>query len=188
MFVSWSKKVTAKIFPDGGFLALNSWGFNPNRLTAISAVFKILASYFFLTGNIVLGGVCIILDYFFDFLDGGVARRTGQVTRRGGIYDFVSDRILREFWIAALAYSGAISFNLAFWVIMVDMFSYFINDYAELNKLKQIEWMPANIKFIIFGVFTGFLNIFFLIGIFVNSFLTLVNVASLVILNKEDKK
>lgn len=187
MFISWSKK-NITVFPKPFFIFLSKWGFTPNRLTVVSAIFKILATYFFFKGELIFGAICIILDYFFDHLDGGVARYSNHVTKRGGIYDFVCDRIFRETWVVALAYGGLISFKLAFWVVLIDMFSYFVSDYAELNDLKQIDWMPANIRFIIFGVLFNKLSFFFRLGIYVNVLITVVNIISLIYLNKEKKE
>ncbi|MBU1118408.1 CDP-alcohol phosphatidyltransferase family protein [Patescibacteria group bacterium] len=187
MFISWAKKKTDKQIPRKSFRVLYSWGFTPNRLTFLSAVFKVLAGYFFYTGMFMWGGFAIIFDYFFDFLDGGIARHLNKTTKRGAIYDFLADRVLREGWIIALAFGGWISFELALIVVLVDAFSYFFHDYAELNKLKQIDWLPANHKFVVYGAFLGHMPLFLMIGIVVNAIFTVTNVVSLIVLNKEER-
>lgn len=183
MFIAWSKRVFSKIFPDNFFYWLKKIGFTPNRLTVVSTAFKLGAFFLFLEGAIFWGGVFVIFDYFFDYLDGAMARKLGMSSKRGAIYDFVSDRVIRELWIFALANAQIISFELAFFVVMIDAFSYFLSDYAELNKLRQIEWLPANHRFLIYGVFFGLTPLFLQIGVVVNGLFTVINIVSLIFLN-----
>lgn len=44
------------------------------------------------TGRILVGGVLILLNGFFDILDGAVARENGWMTPFGGLLDSVCDR------------------------------------------------------------------------------------------------
>ena len=44
-------------------------------------------------GRWILAGILVILGATFDMLDGGIARRTGQVSRRGALLDSVMDRV-----------------------------------------------------------------------------------------------
>ncbi len=44
------------------------------------------------SGNLVAGGILVIVSGLFDTIDGAVARKTGRVTKFGALYDSTIDR------------------------------------------------------------------------------------------------
>ena len=71
--------------------------------TLIGLLIALVAAYYISQGQFVLGGVLVIAGAVFDLLDGGIARSTGKVTKRGALTDSVFDRVSE---IAVLAGLG----------------------------------------------------------------------------------
>lgn len=67
-------------------------GLTPNALTAIGLVLNILVAAVIASGNLVPGGVLLLMASGFDMLDGAVARASGTVTTFGGFLDSTIDR------------------------------------------------------------------------------------------------
>jgi CDP-diacylglycerol---glycerol-3-phosphate 3-phosphatidyltransferase len=71
---------------------LNRMGLMPNTVTVLGLFGNILAAFFLGTGNIVVGGVIILLMGPIDALDGTMARLRGETTDFGAFVDSVTDR------------------------------------------------------------------------------------------------
>ena len=67
--------------------------FTPSVATALGLVIAVIAAYFVYQGEFFIGGVLVLFSSVFDLLDGGIARATGRVTRRGALMDSVFDRV-----------------------------------------------------------------------------------------------
>jgi CDP-diacylglycerol--glycerol-3-phosphate 3-phosphatidyltransferase len=68
-------------------------GFTPNLATLTGTAISIGAAVAAADGRFVLAGILVIIGATFDMLDGGIARRTGQVSDRGALLDSVMDRV-----------------------------------------------------------------------------------------------
>jgi len=66
---------------------------NPTTATIIGMVIAVAAGYFVYQGDFVLGGILVLAGATFDMLDGGIARSTNSVSKRGALTDSVFDRI-----------------------------------------------------------------------------------------------
>jgi len=66
---------------------------NPTMATIIGMVIAVIAGYFVYTGDFVLGGILVLVGATFDMLDGGIARSTNSVSKRGALTDSVFDRV-----------------------------------------------------------------------------------------------
>ena len=73
--------------------ALDKLGVTPNMATLTGTVISVGAGAAAADGRWILAGILVILGATFDMLDGGSARRTGQVSRRGALLDSVMDRV-----------------------------------------------------------------------------------------------
>ncbi len=67
-------------------------GLTPNHLTLTGLLINLLAAYFFSQGRFTLGGLLMIPGGCLDFLDGPLARVTGNDSRMGSMFDSVADR------------------------------------------------------------------------------------------------
>lgn len=76
----------------------------PARLTAGSAVMGVAAAVFFVTGHLVLGALCFEARFFFDCLDGKLARLRGIASPRGAFLDFGCDAVLISSILASLGW------------------------------------------------------------------------------------
>ena len=66
---------------------------NPTMATIIGMVIAVAAGYFVYQGDFVLGGILVLIGATFDMLDGGIARSTNSVSKRGALTDSVFDRV-----------------------------------------------------------------------------------------------
>lgn len=75
-----------------------SWSFNaPNAVTLARVVLAIVIAWLLLGGGatgILLAGILLIVAWVTDGLDGLLARRMGQSTLAGALFDLVADRVL----------------------------------------------------------------------------------------------
>ena len=65
---------------------------SPNALTLIGLAISIISAAAFSRGELITGGVLILVSGVFDILDGAVARANGRMTSFGGVLDSVCDR------------------------------------------------------------------------------------------------
>lgn len=75
-----------------------SWKFNaPNGVTMARVVLAIVIAWLLLRGEateILIAGILLIVGWATDGLDGLLARRMGQSTLAGALFDLVADRLL----------------------------------------------------------------------------------------------
>ena len=66
-------------------------GLTPNMLTTIGNIFTIIFIYLFLNKKYILASFAFFMSYFFDCLDGYIARSYNMVSIFGDFYDHISD-------------------------------------------------------------------------------------------------
>src|SRR5690242_7844625 len=64
----------------------------PNTLTVLGLFLNVAVAAVIASGNMVLGGVMVLLGGGFDVLDGAVARETQQTSKFGAFLDSTLDR------------------------------------------------------------------------------------------------
>jgi CDP-diacylglycerol--glycerol-3-phosphate 3-phosphatidyltransferase len=70
----------------------NRIGIHPNLMTLMGLFGTAIGAYFIARGNLVLGGVLVLITVPFDALDGTMARLRGEASAWGAFVDSVSDR------------------------------------------------------------------------------------------------
>ncbi|MCL4530373.1 MAG: CDP-alcohol phosphatidyltransferase family protein [Chloroflexi bacterium] len=102
-------RVTFKWFldPIGGFL--NRIGLTPNSVTLLGVLGNIIAAFFIARGQIMIGGIIILIAWPIDALDGTMARLRGEASDWGAFVDSVSDRYSELIVLGALLYYFAMS-------------------------------------------------------------------------------
>jgi phosphatidylserine synthase len=60
-------------------------------VTTVSLIFGVLSLYYLVIDDVVMFGVCFLLSYYFDCMDGTMARRYSMETKFGDIYDHTTD-------------------------------------------------------------------------------------------------
>jgi CDP-diacylglycerol--glycerol-3-phosphate 3-phosphatidyltransferase len=71
---------------------LNSIGLTPNTLTLIGLAGNAVGAYFLMQGNMLVGGLIILIMGPIDALDGTMARLRGEPSTFGAFVDSVTDR------------------------------------------------------------------------------------------------
>ena len=66
-------------------------GFTPNMITTISLVTGITSAYFITKQKFISAGLLYLLSYYFDCVDGKLARKYNMATTFGDYYDHFSD-------------------------------------------------------------------------------------------------
>lgn len=188
MLVENFKKLTDRVVPLKFFDVLIKLRITPNRLTLLSVVAAIVALYLFLKGEVILGGIFVVLDFLFDGIDGRLARYMNKETKIGAFYDLITDRGIRLPWLIALAYGGAISFGLAIIVLFVESFSYILTYFIEYKKFKHIKWLPNAIFLLPFGALINQLEIVFKIEIILGSLVLMIHMVSVILMNQEESE
>ena len=67
--------------------------FSPSAATFVGLLIAIVAAYFASEGEFLLAGILVLVAAIFDLLDGGIARATNRVSKRGALMDSVFDRV-----------------------------------------------------------------------------------------------
>ncbi len=67
--------------------------FTPSAATFVGLVIAVIAAYFVSEGEFLIGGILVLVGSAFDLLDGGIARATDSVSKRGALMDSVFDRV-----------------------------------------------------------------------------------------------
>lgn len=88
--------------PIGGFL--NRLGVTPNMMTMLGLFGNMVGAWFLAQGNMVLGGVFVVVCTPFDALDGTMARLRGEASEFGAFVDSVTDRYSELFILGGLLY------------------------------------------------------------------------------------
>ena len=77
--------------------------FTPSVATALGLGISLIAAYFLYQGEFFIAGILVLFGSVFDLLDGGIARATGRVSKRGAMMDSVFDRVSELAVFVALA-------------------------------------------------------------------------------------
>ncbi len=88
--------------PIGTFL--NGLGLTPNTMTMLGLAGNVVGAFFLARGQIVLGGIIVLVMWPIDALDGTMARLRGEPSDFGAFVDSVSDRYAELFIFGGLLY------------------------------------------------------------------------------------
>ncbi len=90
---------------------------NPDILSVIAFLFAFLAGFSFYLTNfmtelLLLAGLFIFLNAFFDALDGRVAKISGKASKKGDFLDHVLDRYADVFILGGIIFKTLLFFSL----------------------------------------------------------------------------
>lgn len=80
----------------------NRLGLMPNTMTILGLVGNVVAAYFLAQGQMVVGGIIVLMMGPVDALDGSMARLRGEASAFGAFVDSVTDRYSELFIIGGL--------------------------------------------------------------------------------------
>ena len=98
--------------------------FTPSAATFVGLAIAVIAAYFVSEGEFLIGGILVLVGSAFDLLDGGIARATGSVSKRGALMDSVFDRVSELAVLLGFAMyfvSGADESHLAVFLTFIGM-------------------------------------------------------------------
>jgi phosphatidylglycerophosphate synthase len=116
--------------------ALVAVGITPNMLTVVGFLGNVAAAYLVATGELVTGGVLVLVFSAMDMLDGAVARATGKASPSGAMFDSVLDRlseaaVLGGILIYQLDMENHEEAVLAFWAVVGSLMVSYVRARAE---------------------------------------------------------
>jgi len=79
-------------------------GVTPNMLTVAQLIGGVIAGVIIANGELLIGGVVLLLSAALDAFDGTLARTTGKVTRFGGVFDSTIDRMFEGAILGGILY------------------------------------------------------------------------------------
>ena len=88
--------------PIGGFL--NRLGLTPNMVTILGMIGNTIGAYYLARGEMLTGGILVLIMTPIDALDGTMARLRGEPSEFGAFVDSVSDRYSELIIYAGLLY------------------------------------------------------------------------------------
>ncbi len=113
--IGWMRAEMASLEP-----SLERLELSPLTLTYSQIGCSALAGLAYARGAVFVGGWCVLASGILDLLDGGLARRTNQVSRRGAFLDSVIDRYA-EF----VTFLGLGVFFGGSWLVFIVVFGLF---------------------------------------------------------------
>lgn len=125
-------------------------GFTPNMITTISILLGLLSGYEIFQGNFLVAAILWIISYYFDCIDGKLARQYNMVTKFGDLYDHIGDAFKYIFVIYALFYSSKKKTTTKQWtyitITLILLFISFIHmGYQEKIYDKKEESIYLNV-------------------------------------------
>lgn len=76
---------------------LRKIGLTPNHVTFLSALSALISLYYFYKGEYKIAALFWLLNYFFDCVDGYMARKYDMITKVGDYFDHITDTI--SYWL-----------------------------------------------------------------------------------------
>lgn len=86
----FAERVRSRVGGVGRFVARTN--LSPNVITVIGLGLNFVVAAIIASGNLILGGVLLLIAGAFDIVDGAVARATNQVSQFGSFFDSTMDR------------------------------------------------------------------------------------------------
>ena len=112
-----------------------NWGFTPNRITSLSALFGVLASIQIYYNYYILASMFYFIGYFFDCMDGNFARTYDMTSKFGDIYDHVKDVVVSFSLMGVLLYKHGFT-QFTNFLLVIFSFIFGMNN-LYLNKQEE---------------------------------------------------
>ena len=119
-------------------------GVTPNMLTVAQLAGGIGAAALIARGELAWGGIVMLASAALDAIDGTLARTTGRVTRFGGVFDSVIDRLFEGAVLGGVLYyyltpDGKTESMLAFVSIVGSLCVSYVRARAQVEGVNLLE-------------------------------------------------
>ena len=101
-----------------------NFGITPNMITTLSLITGLLSTVYIESNNYVISILLLWISYYFDCLDGHVARKYKQCSPFGCYYDHIKDNITMVYIIYTLSYKLQTMSQLIFFYSSILLFSF----------------------------------------------------------------
>lgn len=134
---------------------------NPNILTIIGLLVSVLSAYMFARGDLLLGGVFILLSGFVDVIDGAVARNHATTTPFGGILDSTADRFADAFILIGIIYGGSVNWFFGILALHASLSVSYVRARVEAEGIKGSVGIAERAERLVILVLGAFLSVIF---------------------------
>jgi len=111
---------------------------NPNYITVLALFFAFIAAYFIVKGDYLFGGILVLLNGFFDMLDGEIAKAFKRDTKFGDFLDHVFDRIADIVILMALTLTPFVPDILGYASIIMVLLVSYLGTQAQALTSKRL--------------------------------------------------
>ena len=135
---------------------------NPNVITIIALLMAFAAGYFLWQKDVIFAGILILLNGFFDILDGEIAKQFKRETKIGDFLDHVLDRVADVAILLPLVLTPFVPAYLVYAaIIMVLLVSYLGTEAQALTSHRLYSaWLGRGDRLLILAA-ACFLQIWF---------------------------
>ena len=114
----------------------------PNTITTVGIIFAIVAAYNISIKNYKIAALIFLCSYYFDCVDGKVARKYNKVTVFGDYYDHIGDVFKILIILYALYKSNTKNFNKISYLLIILLFFMMIH-FACQEKIYNQDTSPS---------------------------------------------
>ncbi|MCD6381843.1 MAG: CDP-alcohol phosphatidyltransferase family protein [Candidatus Aenigmarchaeota archaeon] len=152
---------------------------NPSLISILALISAIISGIFFFYGRFIFGGIFVLLNGFFDILDGEIAKREKKQTKIGDFIDHTLDRVSDIFIFGGISMSGYVPQYLGFLALISILFVSYLGTQAQALLDKRYYGGilgRADRLFILslFSILTPYLKIIMYYGIWIIFILSII--------------
>ncbi len=114
-------------------------GANPNVLTLIGSIPPLLFFVFVIKHWYLLAFVALF-GYFFDLIDGMIARKYNKVTSFGGFLDSTLDRVGDFLTITAFSFGGIVRWEIIALLLLLSFLTSYTRAHGELRSNNKVDF------------------------------------------------
>jgi archaetidylinositol phosphate synthase len=134
---------------------------NPNILTIIGLLVSVLSAYMFARGDLLLGGIFILLSGLVDVIDGAVARNHSTATPFGGILDSTADRFADAFILIGIIYGGSVYWLFGILALHASLSVSYVRARVEVEGVSGNVGIAERAERLVILVVGAFLSVIF---------------------------
>ncbi|MCD6476739.1 MAG: CDP-alcohol phosphatidyltransferase family protein [Candidatus Aenigmarchaeota archaeon] len=110
---------------------------NPNYITFLAFLMACFAGYFFYISSFILASLFVLLNGFFDILDGEIARKYNINSKLGDFLDHTLDRLADIAILLGITLSSAVPDIIGFSLIIVTLLVSYLGTQAHALTKKR---------------------------------------------------
>jgi archaetidylinositol phosphate synthase len=132
---------------------------NPNILTIIGLLISLLSAYMFARGDLLLGGIFILVSGLADVIDGAVARNHAAETPFGGILDSTVDRFADAFILIGIIYGGSVNWIIGILALHASLSVSYVRARIEVEGISGSVGIAERAERLVILVAGAFLSV-----------------------------